>query len=172
MKISCQPIAVTTETDRLLPKDNNPPLDFANSAAHRPAPPYPTLVSTASQLKYFYERCSQCKNPNASYVCWWEKNAIAISSLHFNRFANFLQSVTCNTTVWPTFLKLRATSWVPINVKDHQFDIWIINKINIHLCEDTDNINAILWTSPWEIHTVWSVWSTWCPRAPCWWPLQ
>jgi len=45
---------------------------------------------------------------------------------------------------WPTFLKLRATSWVPINVNGHQFNTCIINKINIHQCEDTDNVNAIL----------------------------
>jgi len=31
--------------------------------------PIPILVNTAFLLKYFYERCSQCKNPNACYVC-------------------------------------------------------------------------------------------------------
>jgi len=31
--------------------------------------PHPTLVSTASLLRYFYERFSQCKNTNAWYAC-------------------------------------------------------------------------------------------------------
>jgi len=46
-----------------------------------PPLPHPTLASTASLLRYFYERFSQCKNTNAWYACWWETNVIAISTI-------------------------------------------------------------------------------------------
>jgi len=58
-------------------------------------------------------------------------------------------------------LKLKATSWAPIDTKGYQFDTrfqnknvaqfifnyGIINKINdIHLCADIDHVNAIFRT--------------------------
>jgi len=45
----------------------------------------------------------------------------------------------------------------------------LIKIKDIHQCEDTDHLYAIVRTSRgWP---TWSVQATWCPKSPCWWPL-
>jgi len=45
----------------------------------------------------------------------------------------------------------------------------LIKIKDIHQCEDTDRVCAIVRTS--RGRPTWSVRTTWCSRAPCWWPL-
>jgi len=45
----------------------------------------------------------------------------------------------------------------------------LIKIKDIHQCEDTDHVHAIVRTGHGQ--PTWSVRATWFPRAPCRWPL-
>jgi len=46
----------------------------------------------------------------------------------------------------------------------------LIKIKDIHQCEDTDH--ALLLSEQACGRTTRSLRATWCPRAPCWWPLN
>ena len=100
---------------------------------------------------------SSCGGHECACHLWWHPKI---------DWVNMFQGLSCVTALvtWliylhqgsPTFLKLRATSWLPSHTKGYQFDtlfwnnkfaqfafsyIWLLMINDTHLCEDTDHAN-------------------------------